>query len=395
MGHDNKQLKTKAIAVAAAVFLCLSASAVFGAESVKDRASILNNPLLAGDQSILLAQNQIHPGTPMVLNPITGAFDFDLGGSETRKLQLQLSHPLVLETNSYLQSSFAGSNLLGLDGTFRMPLNNGFSLQGGAAQILSNNQIQNLGNIQCLNGTLGPNSYTASDCRFVNQSSSKFDRRKLHVGASQELGNLSTAVSWFTAETESGATGVDKFNQLNPSALLIDNRMLAPFANDNLMADSLSTDYISSQTTGIDLNFQLGFATSQAGEIQLGLALTRVLDANFQGIYSSQPGPLDWNLAEPFNTAAMGIQWSSGSFSSGVRGYYREPVNFLNRNTLDSMSTFDVHFTWRAPWNANLSVGASNVLGSGVNDRNSIDENADRFESIYGRIPYVRYQQDL
>ncbi len=60
------------------------------------------------------------------------------------------------------------------------------------------------------------------------------------------------------------------------------------------------------------------------------------------------------------------------------------------------MTTFDVYFTWRAPWNASLSVGASNLLNSGV-DESGASENKiiDPFEAVYGRIPYVRYQQDL
>jgi hypothetical protein len=70
-------------------------------------------------------------------------------------------------------------------------------------------------------------------------------------------------------------------------------------------------------------------------------------------------------------------------------------VSFLNRESLDSMSTFDVHFTWHTPWKANLSVGTSNVLGAGVEEGSGNNKNTDRFESIYGRIPYVRYQQDL
>jgi hypothetical protein len=161
-----------------------------------------------------------------------------------------------------------------------------------------------------------------------------------------------------------------------------------------LLPGTLTSGYLNSETTGIDLNFQVGFTTGQEGEIQLGLALARVMDANYQGIYGQSLSPLDWNLAQPFNSAALGIEWNSGSFSSGIRGYYREPISFLNQQSLDSTSTFDVHFTWRTPWNANLSVGASNVLGAGV-DSGSTDKAADRFESIYGRIPYVRYQQDL
>jgi len=60
------------------------------------------------------------------------------------------------------------------------------------------------------------------------------------------------------------------------------------------------------------------------------------------------------------------------------------------------MTTFDVHFTWRTPWNANLSIGASNLLNSGAdNDPVSDTGLNDPFESVYGRIPYVRYEQDL
>ena len=92
----------------------------------------------------------------------------------------------------------------------------------------------------------------------------------------------------------------------------------------------------------------------------------------------------------------MNLDWSKGNFSGGIQGYYREQIQFLNNQELDSSTTFDVHFTWRAPWNANLSVGTSNVLGTGRGDKGKNDTGLrDPFEAVYGRIPYVRYQQDL
>jgi hypothetical protein len=92
----------------------------------------------------------------------------------------------------------------------------------------------------------------------------------------------------------------------------------------------------------------------------------------------------------------MNLEWRKGSFSTGVQGYYRDSVNFLNRNNIDGITTFDVHFTWRTPWNANLSVGASNVLNAGADSAgNGESPSADPLEPIYGRIPYVRYKQDL
>jgi hypothetical protein len=331
----------------------------------------------------------------MVLDPITGAFEFDLGGSETRKLQLQLAHPITLEAGHHLLAIGPGSNQLGLDAVLRMPLGKGLSLQGGAEQILGNTQFQPLGSIQCLNGTLGPDSYTASGCHFVTGADAAFDRRTLNLGASHESGNLSTSMNWFTTAAENGSVGVYKLSQFNNPAVLLDNALLTPLAGNKGLPAAMSAAYINSETTGIDLNFQLGIATDQAGEIRLGLALTRVLDANYQGIYGHSFGALDLSVAKPFDSAALGIEWNRGSFSSGIRGYYREPVSFLNHENLDSMSTFDVHFTWRAPWKANLSIGASNLLGAGVDERNNSDKTTDRYESIYGRIPYVRYQQDL
>jgi hypothetical protein len=68
----------------------------------------------------------------------------------------------------------------------------------------------------------------------------------------------------------------------------------------------------------------------------------------------------------------------------------------MNRDSVDALTTFDVHFTWRTPWNANLSVGATNLLGAGSDSAPSAESPpADPLESIYGRIPYVRYKQDL
>jgi len=384
MKRKFHQRKPNAALFAAAASLCLVSGLFPGSDAQAAQPTLLKgNP-----------QQTVHPGTPMVLDPVSGGFKFDLGGSETPKLQLQLSQPLILETGSHLQAISPDSNLLGLDATLRMPVGGGLSLNSGVEQNLGNAQFQSFGSIQCMNGTLKPDSYTASGCRFVTDSGAKFDRRTLNLGASQEMGKVRGSVNWFTTTTESGSSGVYALNQFSPAPLM-DSRLLIPAVSTGVLAGASPSGYLAGETTGIDLNFQVGFTTSQAGNIRLGLALTRVLDANYQGMYGQNPGLLDWNLAESFDSAALGLEWSRGSFSGGMSGYYREPVTFLNREQLDSSSTFDVHFTWRTPWNANLSIGASNVLGAGVDGSNSSDKDVDRFESIYGRIPYVRYQQDL
>jgi len=107
--------------------------------------------------------------------------------------------------------------------------------------------------------------------------------------------------------------------------------------------------------------------------------------------------PLRWLPAEPFTTAQMNLDWTRGDFSGGIQGFYRGDVNMGEYPTLNGLSSFDLYFTWRTPWNADLSVGASNVLNSGNDSKSeaSPEQFDDPFDMIYGRVPYVRYKQDL
>ena len=122
------------------------------------------------------------------------------------------------------------------------------------------------------------------------------------------------------------------------------DRLLLPGLSNPMLAPSASVDPLqqfSGQATGIDLNFRVGIATDNSGDVRLGLAFTHVLDADYQGIYSNIQDPLSWTLTEPFNSARMNLEWSRGNFSTGVQGFYRESVNFLNRSSVDNLTTFD------------------------------------------------------
>jgi hypothetical protein len=324
--------------------------------------------------------------------------NFDLGGSETRKLQLQLVQPLSLSAGSRAHVLDSGGTLLGLDATLNVPLGNNFSLAAGADQQLGKSQFQSLGSIHCMNGILRPDSYTASGCQFVNESYATSQSRRISLGARYDTGNASASINWFTQNSDLSNPGVRQLNMVSGISVAPD-RLLMPGLGNPLLDPSASVDPLQQfkgQTTGVDLDFRVGIATDNQGDIRLGLAFSHVLDANYQGIYSNSQNPLSWTLAEPFNSARMNLEWSRGNFSSGIRGFYREPVNFLNRSSVDSLTTFDVHFTWKTPWKANLSVGASNILNAGAEDSGNADiQPSDPLESVYGRIPYVRYQQDL
>lgn len=376
-----------------ALSLCLFSSGLAAAEPA---GSVL---LFAGD-TIGLTSDHVHatdrPPYPMMLDPGVG-MNFDLGGSDKRKLQLVLDQPLSLHAGMDTRVLDNGSDVLGLDATLAMPLSKQFSLEAGVDRRMGHSRFQPLGNIQCLNGTLRADSYTASGCRFVNEPLAVSNAQQFNLGARFDLRHASASVNWFTRDTElsqtaAGAVGANGGQSAMTSYLLspnLGNPLLSTTGSDPLQ-------YLNSEASGVDLNFKVGFTTDTRGDLQLGLAFSRVLEADFEGLYAQDASALSWTLAEPFDTARMNLEWSKGAFSTGIQGYYRDSVNFLNRNNLDSMTTFDVHFTWRTPWNANLSVGASNVLNAGSDSTGgSENQSADPLEPIYGRIPYVRYKQDL
>ena len=337
---------------------------------------------------------------PLHNEPVPAGLTFDLGGSETRKLELQLSEPLTLNINNSLQKTSSGVGSVFLESSVNFSLTDNVDITASLGAGKSRPAFQSLGSIHCQNGVLEQGSYRASDCYFINQAN-VLKQDQVAMGLRYGKENFKTSVSIFQQESSMRQQNVG--NLANPSGnVLMGADLLAP-SQSNPLIPNFSTgqplNYLQAETTGLDMEFQVGLTMDKAGAVRLGLQLTRVLDASYDAGYANIPGSQNglqnWTIASPVDSARLGLDWNKGNFSGGIQGFYREQVEFLNRDNLDSTTTFDVHFTWRAPWNANLSIGTTNLLNAGNEDNNNDNLLQDPFESVYGRIPYVRYQQDL
>lgn len=313
-------------------------------------------------------------------------------------LRLRLDQPISLEQ--------FGQQILGQGGDRRLAgtslnyrLDDRLNLHGGMALAETPGTFHALGSIHCHDGVLDAMSYRAADCTFVDEEGGS-SMRSIVLGAGYDLSDRASAsVSLFQESltyTQTYAPGIDA----RGAASFLDPFRRGGLASGGWLGEGMST-VLGAQGTelerrGVDLQFQVGFSTDQAGDLVLGLQLTRVLDSGTEGVFYTNPGARNWTIAKAYDTARLSLDWSRGSFSGGLDSYYRSPVSFLDQGGLDPQATFDVHFTWRAPWNASVSVGASNVLGASGEDTPTTDTGlADPLESIYGRIPYVRYKQDL
>jgi hypothetical protein len=363
--------------------------------AIADSTTVTAAPLVSYSQNERGSQ-------PLVLLPIQkensqGNLSFDLGDSESRKLELQLSKPIMLNINNKQRKSPSGVGSVFLDSALSLQLSDSLDITSSLGAGKTQSAFQPLGSIHCQNGVLDQGSFRASDCHFINQAN-VLKQDQVALGLRYGKGNFNTAVSMFRREASSGQKGVVNYTTPMTGTNLGAGMLNSEYSNPILptMSTGLPLNYMSGETSGLDIEFQVGFAMDSAGDIRLGLQLTHVMDASYEASSTLVPGLQNWTISNPFESAKMNLDWSKGNFSGGLQGYYREQIQFLNNQELDSSTTFDVHFTWRAPWNANLSVGTTNVLGAGSGDKSNTEAGLrDPFEAVYGRIPYVRYQQDL
>ncbi len=253
--------------------------------------------------------------------------------------------------------------------------------------------FQPISNIQCESASVEPGLYHASNCHFTNSS----------LASSQPLTNFSSlGATW--GSNDLASLQLEYFRQ-NTTA--INTNLAASSAIPNLLTSGhdpltdnralLPSAYLggNTQLDGFGLNMALGFNHDQMGKLRLGLQLSRINQVEYKnGFDAYTQTQLPLSAISPFHTAAVNIDWNRGAFSGGFQGYYREPLTLYNQENTDDLSGFDIYFSWRAPWNANLSIGTTSIIEPGISAAIT-EDNSDPFEMKYGRVPYVRYQQDL
>ncbi len=137
------------------------------------------------------------------------------------------------------------------------------------------------------------------------------------------------------------------------------------------------------QTEGVDVGVSCDFDMGKLGEIALGVQVSHI----------DQTDPL--LEADPLASASLGVGWRRGTISGDLTSRY---VGSLTEDydVEDGWTTFDLSFGWRTPWNARLSLGAKNLLDTAPPENQLLNTPDARLsDDLFGRVPYVRYQQDL
>lgn len=239
---------------------------------------------------------------------------------------------------------------------------------------------QPLATIQCATAQLTSGSYTGSGCRITS-----IEQQRISLVADwSPIAGLQTRVGMFH----------DNQNVNNAPSLLDVAALTSTLPNIN--GNTTLTDFSAS---GIQLGVSMQLSAGNLGNLAVNADLARVLDYRL----SSPLTQTGFSVANLTNTPVIGssnldiakleLDWSRGAFSGGVESIYQETPFLPGVSNGEDLTTFNVHFSWRTPWQGSLSIGATNLLDSRTRD-NEPAVGGD-LDSIYGRIPYVRYKQDL
>lgn len=232
--------------------------------------------------------------------------------------------------------------------------------------------------IRCDGGMLTGRSYRAENCRFVATPAGGNSLDLMRIGG-----------EWLA--TPEFSLGMGVFRGLN---------------NTLMPAGFEDTESLHWQrpAEGIDVNLSLGLDAGRVGDLLVDLQLARFREDAGEFSPLSETAVVDWQpvvgARQEYGSAAqLSLGWRRGDFSGGIQGQVREmPAWWLNATGQETFRSFDIEFSWRAPWNASFSIGASNFLDNHPGGETTADNAAnaaDPLEGIYGRIPYVRYKQDL
>lgn len=206
--------------------------------------------------------------------------------------------------------------------------------------------------------------------------------RAASCAGSTLLDAYSVGASW--APSKAFSVSLDYFSR----PVLIDGGRVAP----TIAAKSFTAPAATVPTwqphlataEGLDVNLAVGVPGGALGEFAVGLQLAKILPETDRAAL----------IREPLTRAVMDLGWSAGQFrGSLVSRYLSEQVSAEG----DSWTSLDLNLAWRTPWSGSFSVGARNLLDNQAPLVGGLV--GDGFESglgdSLGRVPYVRYQQDL
>jgi iron complex outermembrane recepter protein len=147
---------------------------------------------------------------------------------------------------------------------------------------------------------------------------------------------------------------------------------------------------------GLDLDVNYSINTAAAGTFRTNLAATRQLQYDFTPIGAAtleQAG----TAGAPKTRAQLTLGWDYADFGFAlITNYIASSSNANPAQSLPAWTTFDAQANWSTPWNGKVSLGMRNIADKDPPFNNLLfgfPFYSNSLYNIYGRTPYMRYEQ--
>ena len=153
------------------------------------------------------------------------------------------------------------------------------------------------------------------------------------------------------------------------------------------------------ETNGIDGEISYAFGMGRLGDFNAVLRWTHVLE--FRVPEEGGSHDIVGSIYTPEDRGQLTLNWSLGDYSAAIVGNYiseQDDDAYYGpggSEHLASFTTWDVQASYLTPWNGQVTLGARNVFDRDP-PRNERGVAYDMTQhEIYGRVPYIRIQQDF
>jgi iron complex outermembrane receptor protein len=160
--------------------------------------------------------------------------------------------------------------------------------------------------------------------------------------------------------------------------------------------DRRSSNIAKRETDGLDVDAQYGFSFGGVGDFRLSAQWTYVNE--YERDEGDGNGLDDPDFFDPDLRGTTSLNWALGDFNANAIWNYMSSTSIDSLGyDLDDYQTVDLSLGYATPWNGQVTIGARNIFDedppTSVNITSPYYSN--QLHDVYGRVPYLRYEQDL
>jgi iron complex outermembrane receptor protein len=218
------------------------------------------------------------------------------------------------------------------------------------------------------------------------------------------LDDMSVALDWFNVEIED-EIGLSSMQAIFDEEFALDSSAPAPGVVGRVARqaggrvfslDRRSSNIAKRETDGLDVDAQYGFSFGGVGDFRLSAQWTYVNE--YERDEGDGNGLDDPDFFDPDLRGTTSLNWALGDFNANAIWNYMSSTSIDSLGyDLDDYQTVDLSLGYATPWNGQVTIGARNIFDedppTSVNITSPYYSN--QLHDVYGRVPYLRYEQDL